>query len=273
MAETLYEEGGKYLPLQVWSTKGFDASRIEQGSKPGDIQEHPLLGLTYRVALLARGTRGSQGYKTKDKHGMKGQAEAAAEAAATNPGRLAAEVIPASTDFDKKFGSDSSSSSSTSSSTPPKKKKSKRSKKDKKKKYKKSKDKKAKKEEDMTKAELREHKKAEAAELRAVETEKKKVTDFAQTVVNKISTALVAMEMLETNHHFKDLLAQVAQKFGEIAGKLKKLSEESGDAIKTVDASKISLSHARETGPILAEFRKAEALVKSVYATCTRATS
>ena len=125
----------------------------------------------------------------------------------------------------------------------------------------------------MTKAELREHKKAEAAELRAVETEKKKVTDFAQTVVNKISTALVAMEMLETNHHFKDLPAQVAQKFGEIAGKLKKLSEECADAIKTVDASKISLSHARETGPILAEFRKAEALVKSVYATCSRASS
>ena len=81
------------------------------------------------------------------------------------------------------------------------------------------------------------------------------------------------MEMLETNHHFKDLPAQVAQKFREVAGKLKKLSAECADAIKTVDASKISLSHARETGPILAEFRKAEALVKSVYATCSRASS
>ena len=42
---------GKFLPKDVWVAKGFDGDRIATHSEPCDIEEHPVLGLTYRLNI------------------------------------------------------------------------------------------------------------------------------------------------------------------------------------------------------------------------------
>jgi hypothetical protein len=42
---------GEFLPLGVWASKGFDATKIETESLEQDIEIHPLLGTTYRVKI------------------------------------------------------------------------------------------------------------------------------------------------------------------------------------------------------------------------------
>ena len=56
-----FEEGGLYLPLNVWATKGFCAASIESKSLPIDVKDHPVLGKTYRVALVGSGQRNYKG--------------------------------------------------------------------------------------------------------------------------------------------------------------------------------------------------------------------
>ena len=42
---------GKFLPLAVWAAKGYDADAIERSATKEDVEDHPVLGLTYRVKL------------------------------------------------------------------------------------------------------------------------------------------------------------------------------------------------------------------------------
>ena len=42
---------GKFLPLAVLVAMGHDGDRIEQRSQPEDIEDHPVLGMTYRVHI------------------------------------------------------------------------------------------------------------------------------------------------------------------------------------------------------------------------------
>ena len=53
-----YSEGGEYLPLTVWATRGFDADRIERASRDTDVIEDPVLGTVYRVRILQKGNSG-----------------------------------------------------------------------------------------------------------------------------------------------------------------------------------------------------------------------
>jgi hypothetical protein len=55
-----YKEGGEYLPLSVWATRGFDANLIKHGSRESDIMEDPVLGTVYRVRILQKGNAGSR---------------------------------------------------------------------------------------------------------------------------------------------------------------------------------------------------------------------
>ena len=54
--EKRYYDGGKYLPLSVWGTQGFDTEAIKNNSAPQDKASHPVLGLVYRVAIIEVGT-------------------------------------------------------------------------------------------------------------------------------------------------------------------------------------------------------------------------
>ena len=61
--EDVWEEGGAFLPLSVWTAKGFDCIAIETKTPPSDRRPHPILGETYRVKImttLSRGIRGNQ---------------------------------------------------------------------------------------------------------------------------------------------------------------------------------------------------------------------
>ena len=66
--ETYWDEGGEFLPLSVWTTRGFDADRIEALSQPGDVRQHAVLGKTYRVSILAAGNKGAQGRSQSSNH-------------------------------------------------------------------------------------------------------------------------------------------------------------------------------------------------------------
>ena len=44
-------QGCTYLPLPVWKKIGFNIEKIRTLSKPEDIEEHDVLGTTYRSSL------------------------------------------------------------------------------------------------------------------------------------------------------------------------------------------------------------------------------
>ena len=56
-----YYQGGKYLPLGVWRTQGFDVERIERLTLKADIKEDRVLGKTYRVKIVETGTSDDRG--------------------------------------------------------------------------------------------------------------------------------------------------------------------------------------------------------------------
>ena len=54
----VYCDGGEFLPLGVWETRGFDPVGIEASSDPSDVMEHKVLGTTYRVSIVSTGLKG-----------------------------------------------------------------------------------------------------------------------------------------------------------------------------------------------------------------------
>ena len=44
-------EGGDFLPLSVWETRGYDTDRIKRLTPPEDRRDHPVLGETFRVVV------------------------------------------------------------------------------------------------------------------------------------------------------------------------------------------------------------------------------
>ena len=42
---------GDFLPLSVWKELGYDIEKIEKNSLPEDVEDHSVLGLTYRVYI------------------------------------------------------------------------------------------------------------------------------------------------------------------------------------------------------------------------------
>ena len=174
--EDNFSEGGAYLPLTVWATKGFNIDNIERLSLAGDVKEHPVLGTVYRVRILTVGRNGSRGW-TRDssfqsarviqRPPKRARTEALpappAEAAEGAEGAAGAEPeADEDGDDDSSDGSSSSSSSSSSAS----KKKSKKKKAKKAKKAKKKDKKKKKKEAEKAKAE-KEKKKEEDKKVKA----------------------------------------------------------------------------------------------------------
>jgi len=56
-----YAEGGQFLPLNVWKVKGFPEDRILQHTRPEDIQDDRVVGLTYRVTIMSKTTKRKAG--------------------------------------------------------------------------------------------------------------------------------------------------------------------------------------------------------------------
>ena len=59
--ETVNKTSGDYLPLSWYEKQGFDPVAIEANCK--DTQQHPVLGLCYRVEILGGGTETRDGHQ------------------------------------------------------------------------------------------------------------------------------------------------------------------------------------------------------------------
>ena len=130
-----WEDKGKYKPLSVWKTKGYDTDMLLANCLPRDRRPDPVFGEVFRVRVYEDGVKHSKGYSQK--HDL-------------NCTRMIQPPEPPQLAIADGRARDSSSSSSSTSSSSRKHKKSKKSKKHKKDK-KDKKDKKSKKEKKLPK--------------------------------------------------------------------------------------------------------------------------
>ncbi|CAK0846524.1 unnamed protein product, partial [Prorocentrum cordatum] len=56
-----HAEGGEFLPLSVWATRGFDMDTIKDMSHPWDIRPDRMFTNTHRVPIYSAGTAGKKG--------------------------------------------------------------------------------------------------------------------------------------------------------------------------------------------------------------------
>ena len=166
-----YEEKGQFLPLSVWATRGFNVEDIETKSPQDDKKLHPVLGMTYRVALMSSGSRGWKGATSE------GNLAKRSKKAASAPAEPELELAASDASAVESETADSSSSSSSSSSS---------KKKSKKKKGKKSKSSKKK----SKKKEAKKAAKAKAAAKAAAVAQKKMEKDQEQS--KKLCDAVIA---------------------------------------------------------------------------------
>ena len=184
--ETYYVDGGKFLPLGVWQTMGYNIQTIEANTEPKDIMQHKVLGTVYRVAILEEGDRGHKGNKTADACSKANAPPAPAAPPAAPP------VEEDPSDGEKEPSSSSNSNSSSSSSSSASKKKKKKNKKTTGKKNTKKnvkKDKKHAKKVAKQKKRLQEEK----AAVLTQEREKKKATIEASVAQKKIEPMLLKL--------------------------------------------------------------------------------
>lgn len=94
--ESHYDNSGEFLPLSVWTQRGFNAESIETNSSDSNIRFDPVLGKIYRVVIQSSGHRGVQGAEEQRQHclapGAPGATATAAPKAAPTLAFLKAEV-------------------------------------------------------------------------------------------------------------------------------------------------------------------------------------
>ncbi len=108
--EQIWAEGGEYLPLSVWRSRGFNEEDIRTKTPASDQQHHSVLGQCYRVAIRSSAELKKRKVTRKSEVGT---ASRGATAAASS-GLLAIENgDPDPDDSESTSDSDSSSSSSS----------------------------------------------------------------------------------------------------------------------------------------------------------------
>jgi hypothetical protein len=65
---TTHAEGGTFLPLSAWVSKGFVLDNIKNFSTPENTMVHPLFGTMYKVELASSRTKRSYGDAFEDVH-------------------------------------------------------------------------------------------------------------------------------------------------------------------------------------------------------------
>ena len=78
--ESHYDNSGEFLPLSVWTQRGFNAESIEKNTIDSNIRDDPVLGKIYRVVIQSSGHRGAHGAEEQRQHRL-----APAEAATAAP--------------------------------------------------------------------------------------------------------------------------------------------------------------------------------------------
>ena len=72
-----YDNHGKFLPLGVWKTMGYDIVAIEIKSRPEDVRCDPVLGDVYRVTTMSTGDRGHAAITVTESMSSKGDGKGA----------------------------------------------------------------------------------------------------------------------------------------------------------------------------------------------------
>jgi len=63
---TYYDNGGQYLPPSVYEKMGYDPVAIKALTPSCDRVMHPILGETFRLAILTTGQRGYRGSENSE---------------------------------------------------------------------------------------------------------------------------------------------------------------------------------------------------------------
>ena len=230
----VYYDGGEFLPLTVWETRGFDSRLIEAASDPSDIMEHPVLGITYRVSIVSTGLKGETGTRSSS----------VAEAEHYRSHVPVQDVFPAATA--KKRSRNSSSSSSSSNN-----KKRKREKKGRKA-LKKAKD----------------QEKALKLKAKADDASKKKRKILAAKFLSKLEPALLALESNLCSGSSESLSPLVKSSAADILTKMKKARL---DVKATIDDPSTELAYESEyINQLVSNAKKANAVVTSALASVAR---
>ena len=217
--EKLFAEGGQFLPLSVWKTKGFDTDKIRDLSPDEDKDMHNVVGLCYRVAIKRSGFASAEGVTNSSEASASGAKRKAdtimdwlermATASSGSDGDLTKATGSASSaaggkaetkpkDEVKEESSDSANSSdsgSDSSSSRGKKKRDKKHKKDKKNK-KDKKDNRKKKRKTETPKEKKAREREELAKAKSQEKANAAAKVMAQSILSKVSPQLLSMEQV-----------------------------------------------------------------------------
>jgi len=233
----VYYNGGEFLPLRVWETRGFDPVAIATSSDPSDVMEHKVLGTTYRVSIVSTGHRSETGTKSSS--------VAEAEHHSRNLLSVAVPaVIPAETGKTRSRNSSSSSSSSNN-------KKRKREKKGRKA-LKKAKD----------------QEKALKLKAKADDASKKKRKILAAKFLSKLEPALLALESNLCSGSSESLSPLVKNAAADALAKIKKAKL---DVKATNDDPSTELAYESEyINLLVSNAKKANAVVTSALASVAR---
>ena len=231
LSEESFAEGGEYLPLGVWATRGFDVTRIEQHTRDDDKRICPVLGICFRLRILSKTNVHKRGMLRESKRQRTAPEDQAASASAAAAG-FAAAPLALEDGRASSSSSDSSDSSSNDSSDSRRRKKSKKAwkqaKKSKKggkkdKKSKKSNKEKKNKKSKKDKEEKNTSKEMSATEKKALEREGKIDIKAADVLISKLSPAVACLNSLVDKPNFmhiapaiKDPLIALQIKFQEL---------------------------------------------------------
>jgi len=225
----LASDSGPFLPLSVWSAKGYDIHDIEAKAKK---ELHPVLGWTYQVLIHSTGTEKKRELIRQEMSSLLGKGNKPGEAsggATTQGDDVAASGRKGGRQaVEKKDSSSSEDDDSTSSSSSSSDKKNKKKKHGKKAAKKHTKKKSAKKEEADRKAKEREGAKQERARVAKVKADSAKV-------MAKIGPVLLQLEDMIKDPSFGKVPSVFSKKAKTAITTLKGFQEEAMQKIKAKD--------------------------------------
>ena len=97
-----------------------------------------------------------------------------------------------------------------------------------------------------------------------------KATSASDSILTKLAPAKVAMELIEADPRLASLPAQVRHLFDAASAEVKQVIRECAEAKKGGSLSGMSVASPKACCPIVASMRKAEAVVKTIFANIDR---
>ena len=96
------------------------------------------------------------------------------------------------------------------------------------------------------------------------------MTALTAAVHAKLAPVLVSMSLVVNDPRLAQLPDGIQAAFKHSVNRIEAIVDEVNQAIEETDMSKLSITRASEVGPLIADFKKNEAIVKSVFASMSR---